>query len=72
MEAYEYNACSFVIKIWVEELDSETLQQRWRGHITHVFSGKRQYFEDLGMINHFMTPYLTQMGITNVKPDYHI
>ena len=38
---------SFVIKIWVEETAGEAGQALWRGHITHIPSGRRRYFQDL-------------------------
>ena len=60
MNLYEHNTCSFIIKIWLEETDEPT-HRHWRGHITHVFSGKRRYFEDLPAIAGFIEPYLTKM-----------
>lgn len=69
MNLYERNTCSFIVKVWVEGNDEQTGQPFWRGHITHVFSGKRQYFEDLAAISDFIVLYLTKMGITLDKPD---
>jgi len=55
--------CSFIIKIWLEETAEEAGRATWRGHITHVDNGKRQYFETLDEIPAFITPYLKQMGV---------
>lgn len=69
MALYERNTCSFIVKVWVEENDEQN-HDYWRGHITHVFSGKRQYFEDLGVIGDFIMSYLTEMGIAFDKADH--
>ncbi|HMN31007.1 MAG TPA: hypothetical protein PKE45_22825 [Caldilineaceae bacterium] len=63
MQPYELTTCSFIVKIWVEETQEEAGHVTWRGHITHVSSGARQYFEDLRKIIGFMTPFLESMGI---------
>lgn len=54
---------SFVVKIWLEETPGETAHPVWRGHITHVASGKRCYVNSLGGLMGFVTPYLTALGI---------
>ena len=56
-ELYEFSTHAFVIKIWLED------GLRWRGHITHVPSGERKYFEELDEIEEFIIPYLETMGI---------
>lgn len=63
MELYERDTCSFIVKVWVEEIDKETAQIKWRGHITDVFSRKRQYIEDLDAIAKFISVYLEQMRV---------
>jgi hypothetical protein len=60
MNLYKHNTCSLIIKVWLEE-NGEQAHRHWRGHITHVFSGKRQYFEDLPAITDFIELYLTKM-----------
>jgi len=62
MEQSEFNTHSFVVKVWLEETVEESGQARWRGHITHVQSGQREYFENLDRITDFIAPYLTSMG----------
>jgi hypothetical protein len=44
---------SFVVKVWCEE------PALWRGYVTHVPSGRRQYFQDLTVVLRFIGPYLT-------------
>jgi hypothetical protein len=63
MNLYERNTCSFIVKVWVEGNDDDAGVALWRGHITHVLSGKRQYFEDLTTIYSFITPYLEEIGV---------
>lgn len=60
---YELTTCSFIVKIWVEEPAGEMGHPTWRGHITHIPSGDRKYFEDLNEIIPFMNPYLQAIGI---------
>jgi len=54
---------SFVVKVWLEETPDETLYPIWRGHITHVASGQRQYVTNLNGFLAFMIPYLAKLGI---------
>lgn len=54
---------SFIVKIWVEERADEADHGVWRGHITHVSSGKRRYLKHLGGIEDFIAPYLERMGV---------
>ena len=60
MEPYTH---SFIVKIWLEETAEEAGKATWRGHITHVPSGKRRYIKDLDEIWIFITPYLERMGV---------
>jgi hypothetical protein len=54
---------SFIIRIWLEERAEEAGKATWRGHITHVPSGQRQYIQDLDRISSFIGPYLEAMGV---------
>ena len=62
MDHYKANISSFVIRIWIEEPGDESSSALWRGHITHVLSGKRRYFQDLDVVATFVTQYLAEMG----------
>jgi hypothetical protein len=68
MEQTESTTQSFIIKIWLEESLAESGRTVWRGHITHVPSGKRAYVQDLPAIALFIRPYLEKMG-TKFGPD---
>jgi hypothetical protein len=54
MDLFESQTHSFVIKIWFEDEG----QKKWRGQVTHVPDGRRQYFENLSDILTFINPYL--------------
>ena len=53
----------FFVRIWLEEGANGAHPATWRGHITHVPSGKRRYLKDLDEIARFIKPYLEQIGI---------
>ena len=58
-DSFESVTHSFVVRIWLEEDDRAT----WRGHITHVPSGDRQYVERLSDIVNFIAPYVDGMKL---------
>lgn len=62
-EPPEVTSHSFIVKIWLEELASRGRRARWRGVITHVPGGERQYLQDLRGISDFVTLHLAPMGI---------
>ena len=49
---------AFVIRIWLENAQSDENDTLWRGQITHVLDQRYHYFQDLSGIVHFITPYL--------------
>ncbi|MBE2222686.1 MAG: hypothetical protein IAF02_14150 [Anaerolineae bacterium] len=49
---------AFVIRIWLEDIQSDETSALWRGHITHVLDHRQHYFQDLSGIVHFITPYI--------------
>jgi hypothetical protein len=53
----------FVVKVWVDEVYPEGQGALWRGHITHVMSGKRRSVDNLGEITTFISEYLEEMGV---------
>jgi hypothetical protein len=59
----ESDTHSFIVKVWVEEPAVEAGEGLWRGHITHVSSGRRRYLKSLDEIGDFIAPYLEEMGI---------
>lgn len=62
MQSIEHNAHSFVVKVWREETQ-QGMHVVWRGHITHVPSGRRHFFSELHEIPLFVEPYLVQLGV---------
>jgi hypothetical protein len=66
MDQIESNTHSFIIKVWLEEVHEKSGRAIWRGHITHVPSGKRRYFEDLTIVNDFISHYLQKIGVNNL------
>lgn len=59
-EAYEFNTHVFIVKIWLEEFDPAH-KGSWRGYITHVPSGERQYIDGFLDVISFIIPYLKKM-----------
>jgi len=55
-------AQSFIVKIWLGERGVAG-GTGWRGHVTHVPSGRRVYIESLEEIPFFMAPYLEKMKV---------
>lgn len=53
---------SFVIRIWIEEIDTDTRRALWRGHITHTESMRREHFERLDGIAPFIERCLRPAG----------
>ncbi len=63
MEVLEPTTQSFIVKVWVEESAVGSNQGVWRGHITHIPSGKRCYLKNLNEIRDFIAPHLEKMGV---------
>ena len=59
----EFNAHSFIVKVWIEEEANEHGNPIWHGHITHVPGGEQRYLRNLSEIEAFVKPYLQDMGI---------
>jgi hypothetical protein len=68
MDVPLHDSHSFVIRIWLEESADEAGRTIWRGHITHVFTKKRRYFQRLDEISPFIQPFLEQLGIPPEQP----
>ena len=58
---------SFVVKVWIERQATASHETSWRGYITHVFSGRRRYVQELDDISAFIGSYLVRMGVTLPK-----
>jgi hypothetical protein len=55
-EWHEPHESTFIVKIWSEAEGERGTQ--WRGHITHLPSTRRKYFQSLEEIPAFMKPYV--------------
>ncbi|MCA9970595.1 MAG: hypothetical protein KC425_10295 [Anaerolineales bacterium] len=60
MDLFEATNHSFVIRIWLEKATGPANQSVWRGHVTHVMSGNRRYFEDVQEVLLFVQAYLNE------------
>lgn len=58
MTSLEANTHAFVVRVWREEGGHMT----WRGHITHVLSGRRSSFNNLESILTIITSFLAEDG----------
>jgi hypothetical protein len=63
MDPLDTGTHSFILRIWLESPEDEGERARWRGHITHVATGRRQYVEHTNQIVDFIEPYLVSMGV---------
>jgi hypothetical protein len=55
---YHLKNHSFVIKIWLEEIDNATGAGVWRGHIIHADSKMQRNFKNLDEILTFIRRYM--------------
>lgn len=63
MDSFQLENHSFIIRIWREDTADSPDSSIWRGHITHVPSGERQYLQKLEEIAFFVKPYVESMGV---------
>ncbi len=57
MDVQDTHTHVFVIRIWVEEIETGR-QVQWRGHVTHVMSENRKYLKDLDDLTAFIQAYV--------------
>ncbi|MCB0108207.1 MAG: hypothetical protein KDE53_19940 [Caldilineaceae bacterium] len=67
-DLYELNTHSFVLRIWREDDQPATGIGKWRGHITHVQSGKRRYFQRVCEVVRFISSYLLKVERVAPQP----
>ncbi len=60
MKPFETNVHSFVIRLWQEDPAEKSNAAKWRGHITHVLSGKKRYIEQINEIDPFISRFLNE------------
>ena len=66
-QSFEDNTHAFIIRLWLEK-GGRPIQ--WRGHITHVFSGRQRQVSQMSQIVDFISDYLHQMGL-DTEDDTH-
>jgi hypothetical protein len=66
MDGWETLDQSFMIKIWLEEVDPVTGRRVWRGRLTHIASGDRSTFDALAAIPTIIEPYLAAWDVQAV------
>ena len=49
---------SFIVRVWLEEMQSDTLSPVWRGHVRHIPGGELRYFGKLSEIAEFIEAHL--------------
>lgn len=54
------NILSFIIRVWREDTGMENPKETWRGHITSVPSGEREYFTDINQIPTLIEAHLSK------------
>lgn len=62
MDFIEPNTHSFIVRVWLEEIEDTGLA-KWRGYVTHVASGERRYVRNVSEIAAFIVAYLEKMGV---------
>jgi hypothetical protein len=56
----EPNILSFIVRVWKEDTGMESPKEIWRGHITSVPPGERQYFTDIDQIPTLIAAHLNK------------
>jgi hypothetical protein len=54
----EVSLLSFIVRLWKEGDSSDEQKTDWRGHITAISNGKRQYFTNINEIPNLITTFL--------------
>lgn len=60
VDYFETNTHAFVLRVWREEPLANSGESVWHGHITHVQSGQRRYFQQLREIIVFISTYFVR------------
>ena len=66
---FEFERRSFILKIWLEEVETSARGARWRGHITQVETGEKRYVECLRDISTFLQAHLAVIGVHMETPE---
>ena len=63
MTLLEDRTAVFIVRIWCERGDGESVASEWRGSVEHVETGQRVFFRHLDAVQEFMKPHLEGIGI---------
>jgi hypothetical protein len=63
MDTFEATNHSFIVRIWLEEPETGSTCVSWRGYISHVPNGRRQYLTTLSDITAYIEPHVRSFGI---------
>ncbi|KAA3657733.1 MAG: hypothetical protein DWQ04_27205 [Chloroflexi bacterium] len=69
MSILEEKTYSFIVKIWFEEEEDVTPAQIWRGHVTHIPSRKRVYFNNYDGVVRFIDQFIKSADSQNDDSD---
>jgi hypothetical protein len=53
---------SFIVKLWLEDVNEEGSSRTWGGQIKHVPGGECRHIRSLEEITNFIKPYLGTVG----------
>ena len=70
MELYEVRSQSFIVRVWLEEMEDVQRGARWLGLVTHVPDGHQRYVHDLDSITNFLGGYLKGMGVKHPRNNW--
>lgn len=62
MDLIESDVQSFIVKIWLDPNGGDQSRLS-HGYVTHVASGERRYFKDVGGITEFVVECLERVGV---------
>jgi hypothetical protein len=62
MDLTESDVQSFIVKLWLEPTEGDQPRLS-HGYVTHVASGERRYFKDMGGITEFVVECLERVGV---------
>jgi hypothetical protein len=54
MKSFEENTLVFIIRIWPEPQEIESVSPKWRGVVENVFTGEKRYLKNLDELTAFI------------------
>lgn len=53
---------TFVIRLWLEEVNVDRRAVVWRGQIRHALTGEARYFQEMTEMNAFIERFIQEMA----------